>query len=714
MSPGALKNLHRLLSPRIRHQDPQSAFLAELIALILSLSVLVAVASGVYSHFRYLDVVDRASLARIFVDVHSFSPTNAERLAYLIPLLLSPATLYLSFVISHELVRGLKSQRRQWVFLLASIMACILLLSLAYLTYRSEKHFTSEKFRFSLQKIILTMLVISVIFLGTRIARPANARWVRVVFFLFDIAALYAVYKISAMNVFAYNSTPDPIIGRSFAGYFESVADVYSGKALLPNIVNRYGLYPRYGQYSFFLEPIFRLTGLSVLKFTIVMAVLSAASYVFLYLFLRKAVKNRLVSFGGFVMVVLFNVIVRVMRNRDPYLQYFPHRLFFPLLFLLVAAYYFEKPSKKFKLLIFLLCSAAILWNTETGLIVFVSWVLCLAYSNLLLIKDTAHATRDVIWDVLTGVSVLVASTLMLSAYVLARYGSVLDFRKLALYPSYFVYGWIQTPIPTTGFHPWMLLILVYVIGLLKAAKTLYLREKRPDARLVFMLSVFGAGLFTYYLGHSHDEVLLCVCYPALIILLLFFDNLASNLYNQKVSIHRSGYAVFLLFLMILVYSNVVFWTNMGFIDKRIETFQYAHPPSKSTLMDRKMNFIREHTAKGEKILIVSYLSSVYYTETGTVSPLNTPGFYELYLQDDLKTILLFLRGNDPSSRKVIVHLGEKGRSETPHIVVAEVLKNYKETARNSDNTIVLYEKTPDSPAFLPGKVDASPFLDIK
>src|SRR5262249_45929703 len=67
-----------------------------------------------------------------------------------------------------------------------------------------------------------------------------------------------------------------------FTAVFSSVVQVHFGKALLINAQGQYGLY------AHFLQPLFALVGLSVLKFTLVMGLLLAASYVALWVFLQE------------------------------------------------------------------------------------------------------------------------------------------------------------------------------------------------------------------------------------------------------------------------------------------------------------------------------------------------------------------------------------------------------------------------------------------
>ena len=63
----------------------------------------------------------------------------------------------------------------------------------------------------------------------------------------------------------------DPFVpGGHFLAYFDSVVQVFLGKTLLVDMA------PQYGLYALLLKPLFKVIGLSVLNFTLVMAGLKA------------------------------------------------------------------------------------------------------------------------------------------------------------------------------------------------------------------------------------------------------------------------------------------------------------------------------------------------------------------------------------------------------------------------------------------------------
>jgi hypothetical protein len=67
---------------------------------------------------------------------------------------------------------------------------------------------------------------------------------------------------------------------------FYSMTQVLAGKFLLVNINSQYGLY------AWFLLPLFKVIGLTTFKFSLVMGVLNAISFLFIYLGIKRVIKH--------------------------------------------------------------------------------------------------------------------------------------------------------------------------------------------------------------------------------------------------------------------------------------------------------------------------------------------------------------------------------------------------------------------------------------
>ena len=285
-----------------------------------------------------------------------------------------------------------------------------------------------------------------------------------------------------------------------FSVTFDPIVRVHSGRSLLVDSTSQYGLY------AWFLEPIFWLIGLSVLKFTIVMGLLSTGSYCMIAFFLKRTGIHPILALLGTV-ATLFNgwmfYVIIAMNNPDGlidhYFQYVPIRLLFPASLLGLAVLYWTKPSRGLYGIIWLVVGVALLWNLDSGLPAAAAWLATLVYLEGNIAGWKARFARGLGHIFAAGAS---------CAFVLAFYGLTTRWRSGA-WPDFTLLGRSQRIFYGTGFGmlpmpwpgAWMLVVAVYLIGLTHAALEWARGVPSVRARAIFLNSFLGILLFSYLPG---------------------------------------------------------------------------------------------------------------------------------------------------------------------------------------------------------------------
>ena len=101
---------------------------------------------------------------------------------------------------------------------------------------------------------------------------------------LVDLASFSLIGILGFMTVFGEN---DPLaVSIHLQVLMSPLVQVMQGDTLLVDLPSQYGLFPE------LLAPIFHVTGLSILSFTIVMSLLSSISLLLIYLTMRRLVTN--------------------------------------------------------------------------------------------------------------------------------------------------------------------------------------------------------------------------------------------------------------------------------------------------------------------------------------------------------------------------------------------------------------------------------------
>ena len=628
--------------------------------IVISMIFVILVDICIYLIFKDSDALNTVEVTNLFLDpLSSFKPEKVERIQFMVSLILFPLLIF-TF---NKLLKK-KIQNTSAMILRSAVLIIIIAVFLLYYCIGVSIADNSYFFQYNIVNTNLLGFVILFIALLFVLYRERykdigviERRIIEVIAYIVPIiiiitASMMCIFGISNINGhFDYNV--------HFSAYFYSVVQVFEGKTLLVDTFNQYGLYPH------FLIFIFKLTGLSVLKFTVTMAVLLAFSNICIFIFLKNVVKSRIVFICGFASVIWTSYFYVKMAHFIPYPQYFPHRVLFPSMAILLSYLYLKNRNKMLYYLTYVISSISMLWNFETGIIVFVSWMLLMFYQEMSH-NDWKKIIKNCIVHMIKGLSVLALVVGLFTLYILMISGHFPQYMLMFEYQSIFYLNGFYM-LPMSLFHPWNIVVLVYIIGLFIASNAIIHKNINPKSSMIFFLSIMGTGIFTYYQGRSHDECLAAVISCCIILLTLYADELLNSIINYfrsiKSSMQRLSYENNLFYLGKLI----LFVTIFFYITSSLCSFTYSLPyftskitknfteiqQNPSTYVTRTSDFVKQHTNPGESICILAMNSGVYYLESQTKCFLNVPGETEILLKKDIRVIEKFLTEN--SNIKVFV-----------------------------------------------------------
>ena len=615
-----------------------------------------------------LDVI---SITKNFSNsVSFFKPEPGELLIYVISTLALPFLCTGFYILFNRLISRFKGNIKIiHLFLTVTATVCAILLTAAGLL--NVKFYLAASSL--VQKPRLTLAFCAVIF--AVIVATVKFPWRNrpSVNLLFDNIYFLAGIVLTVLLIMetTFNEREPLIYGGHFIAYFDSVVQVYLGKALLVNDSALYGLY------ALLLKPIFQLIGLSVFNFTLVMGILKGLAFMSLLSLLRFATKNRWISFAGFATIVFylrFRVPLDV--TKDAYFQYNPHRIIFPAVFvLLLWVYLCEKKKNRKKALYYsisIFCALSVLWNPDSGLVVLATWLICLVYTELLLIKK--HNILEIFINsikhcVVVSISIIL-TFLSFNFYTYYYSGAWPDLSGLLAYPKLFYEdGIFLLPIEQI-IHPWNMVVIIYIAGVFIGVRNFLeyaqiisspaiRREREKETNtLILAISIIGIGLFYYYIGRSHDFNMIGPSWPVLLLLAIFTDRLFSDLSqissgsSLKITVKTYLYSPQMYYKVLLFVTLFCFLTSSALsiavnftpygdlISARISGVLDGMPDT----LRGKIKFINSNSHQGDQILILSNLAPELYLYTNTPRPLPVPGFTEIVLKSDTEIISDFLR----------------------------------------------------------------------
>ena len=431
-----------------------------------------------------------------------------------------------------------------------------------------------------------------------------------------------------------------------------------------------------YGGFAVFLEPFLRIIGYGVFPFTLLMSVLSVLSLVCLFLSLRLIVRDRLLLvFGGlylFFYVYVFQYFwsfpndlpfCKIMFAQQAYLMRFPLRTLtvFGSLFLMLL--YFKHRSPRIYWTVLPLIFIAPFWNLDTGVILPIIWILSVFVDEFLRRRTLGGFFKAAGRHFGVFVALGIAVPLLFTLYLFLRSGHWPDYLRMFRYlKSHAVAGFFAGPM-SEG-HPAILVLLIYVVGLFYVLHCVAQKRNDYSARVVCVLSLFGFGLFPYFLNRSQWMNLFIVSFAAPMLVLFAMDRLRNgflrDLRARRLTTTVAGYSTLL----------VVFLCGLSFCVDRAPTCleasrtnfrllvvtndKYA-PASVERVLPHSVAteraniaFIRRTTTPGEPILILSEnYDSLYHGASKTRATLDLPSTVEWSRHDEINRLMEYLERNE-------------------------------------------------------------------
>jgi hypothetical protein len=423
-----------------------------------------------------------------------------------------------------------------------------------------------------------------------------------------------------------------------FNAVYYSVVQVYNGLPMLVNhFTNTYGLYPH------FVVPIMKLFGPDILSFTAIMAALLCLCFVFLLLFLGKIIKHKFLILLS-ITTVFYNcyIYAKVLMPFDAYYAMAPIRWILPFSLLFFAVCYLNRRSKLLYYSSFFFYGLGILWSPDFGLVTFFSLVAFYSFLEFENVHLTMIVKRIALHAVAAGLG-LAAAFAVFSVSIRIFYGAFPDLGLLfSTLKIFSIVGMGMLPTPST-MHPWMLVALIYLIGIAVSVRSIITRSVSPLSSLVFLLTAIGIIAFQYYLGRSHNWNLFC-CSPWCFILLTIFADEALTIFKKQ--------GVFFLPVagLLFVLSFSLFQVTNDY--KKIISLMFEREAkeknkSEQEFILRNVDFIHSITREKETVMIfsINYFQGLYYGLSHTAAAIN-PGFEDLFLRTDYERILSYIVEN--------------------------------------------------------------------
>lgn len=368
-----------------------------------------------------------------------------------------------------------------------------------------------------------------------------------------------------------------------------------------------------YGNYSFFIAPIVSLFPDQILATSCLLVFMIIACHLFLYFSVLKITSTKTIAvISG--MLILFLAGNYSILTLEPYFQYYPIRVIFPSIVILLFLYFDSSQKPKFfNMLIPFCCGLSVIWNMDTGICLTLTFFLIRFINEIE--KSIAERGKIIFADITKRFGFIFLHELSITAIVIISFlflfiGFENSMGLLNTQRNFYLDGFYMLPI-THSLNLWMLVLAIYVAGGVYFFKNFGHYSK--DKYFIFFLSIFGIGIFAYFQGRSHPSVLPTCIYPAILIFFIFFDK-----FFKKISSREKTKITFrILSEFILLLSLFIFFVSVkGYL--YMSKIYWRGIPSE--IISNKVEFIKKNTAITKKVVILSDDSTYLYYLTGKQS----------------------------------------------------------------------------------------------
>ena len=686
--------------------DPfQRAFLTGLAIFILNLFVFtivfIIISIFVKNH------VDQSVVDSQIMPPYRFKPEQIERTQYMAGLLIFPIVSFFGWY----LLKNLKVFSERTISILFPITSLETVVGLGvvlfYALQRNAAFYIQSVELFRLPWIVIGVYLL--MFLVTFLEYKHPSKGLTVFLKLCMRASLLAAFIFIFFTSFVTESDPYLYsLTPHFSAYMYSIDQVFKGKTILVDITNQYGFYP------YLLEPILKIIGMGIPQLTILVSAGMVLFFAAILFLASRLIKSQYVFICAIWVIPGNRLWEAFTTNYESYYQYWPHRVLFPGLLLLMIWLY-QQTSGKLKKAVYwatyFLCCISLLWNFDTGFIVLLGWGIFLGWEalggwHLLGFKKTA---LTLIFAFVNMIIVSILSFGLIYYYTFFRSGHYPNLADYFYYQSFFYgAGFGMLPMPDT-FHMWNFVLLTYAIGLYLAISRLCKKlsdrtqpvDRQADVRnnMIFIVSIMGAGLFSYYQGRSHDANLNVTFWTAWFLLVLFADEVFQHFFTSfrksstvpaMASNIGNGLLMIFLSFMLFSYTGGVVSLSPVWVDRVQFDLSNVMKLRQGAAIPHAVDItlINKYFKPGEDVLIIAYVDQAYlYIESGTKNPLNIPSFSELFTRTDYQKVFTYLAENKDT--KVV--MSKEFDSDFPDLY-QQVFQEYRVVEQNQD-LIVLARK---------------------
>lgn len=587
------------------------------------------------------DELDVDYINEKFIQPNSqFVAEKSELLQYIILTVSFP----ILFIIYFFLMKNIKYKENTNIEKISRIINVVILFTIIFIILAiiiKQRLFYMEHSLYKYNVVLLVILYI-LFLIALKIYKGKNIKLINGLVYAF-IAIIIGFISYLYINP-TYEQSNFMIIHVD--AYYYPIFKIISG--LIPGV----DFNSIYGYYSYFYSMIMNIfgNGDNIYLFSCIIAVTVFIMLSNITLFLNKFVKNKILLTIGIFSIIYFLIIQKFLISNSVYLQYVPHRVIGISILLAYMVFYLKNRESRYinlyKIIGFIISTFSIMWNLESGIIVLGVWCLFLGYETLYFnLPNEKKAWKDILKIIVMAICSVVLYLLILNLITYLKTNSFLDIKNIIFGQSVFLKaGFFMIKMPLI--HPWLLIVILYAIGLVISMKNLKIIDKNNSTKnfeksiAIFILSIIGMGIFNYYQGRSHEEVFGFIVYPAIMLGTIFLDMLIDKKQEKSINTNKiCNIIIFAIISVVLVnFAGTTLYSLLG--REEVKQFINKGELKNESVLKTELEEIDKILEDVEEIDIVLGGESYYYRHINKADTKKMPAYIDIFTYEDCYKII--------------------------------------------------------------------------
>jgi hypothetical protein len=408
----------------------------------------------------------------------------------------------------------------------------------------------------------------------------------------------------------------------------DAVSQAVNGHHILVDYPHIYGGYPE------MLAPVIRLFPRGVGVLLAALAIPALIGMLCLLLTARLVIRRPAVLFVTGLALLGANYLPSF---EDLYYGFLTARFFLPPVGLLAATLYFQRPGPLRYAAMTILAVAASIWNLDTGLVLWASWL-----GTLVIMKLAARDIRGLAFHMRIQILTLCAGWMAFFLYLRLSSGQwpdgglVFYFQKIVVESGYFC-------LPLLFPDMWVFILSIYVISLALVFGASLRGKPGRLTPIMLMLSLYGIGTFSYFMGRSAPSNLVAVAYPAVLLAGIICS-------RAEMKMRRGILPANTRFLLLPTRIALLYWAFLmvaalpDFLPKILNVARNWNNPEQTPFRANVAFINRQVHPLEDGVYFLSNHSGFYYYLSDTVRPIKIPGTVELLRAKDMNALIEAIR----------------------------------------------------------------------